>query len=384
VNPELLEFHERVVQCKQPEDLFGSLGGGTKTSTTLSAQISATTKLTALKALYRRFAVIAHVDKYTRLDEQRIAHIAFTRLNDLHQQAIDKVNGGIYGTKAAAPKKNSTPPSMKSKKGIYVVTTGLAAGDLSTVYRGEFDGKTPVIIKMAKHHTLNDLIENEAKVLTKLNEAAAGTVSYKQFIPTLLDHFTVKVAPSNAVRHVNILQPVDGFRPLTDIIEQYPDGIDQRHFVWIFNRLLTTLSFVHSQGIVHGAVLPEHVLVHPVSHAIHLIDWSFAVSKGATMKVISTKYADWYPPEVTAKRVTASSTDIFMAARCMLYILDIDPNDMHASRTKVHPRFIRLLESCFIKNPLRRPTSAWELYKDFGVIAEDLWGPRKYLKLEMA
>jgi serine/threonine protein kinase len=371
MNPELLQFHEQVVRCTRPEELFGSLGTFTK--------VQVKNRLAALKVLYRRFAIIAHVDKYDRPDEKRIAHVAFTKLGELHRQAIDKIEAGTYGTKIAPPKKNLTPPSMRSKKGLYVIKSGLAAGDLSNVYVGEFDDghkrTTPVIIKIAKQHGFNDLLEVEAKALQRLNKAAAGTISYKQFIPTLIDNFSVTIPPDNAARWVNVVEATEGFRSLEEIRHQYPDGVDPRHFVWIFNRLLTILSFTHSQGIVHGAVLPNHVLVHPVTHAIHLVDWCFSVAKGSTIRAMSTVYVDWYPPEVKEKRVASSATDIFMAAKCML--------DLIGSRRGVHPKFKRLLESCLIKNPLRRPTSAWELYQEMGVIAEELYGARKYVKLEM-
>ena len=58
--------------------------------------------------------------------------------------------------------------------------------------------------------------------------------------------------------------------------EEYPD-INSRHLVWIFNRLLTVLGFVHGLGVTHGAVLPEHILIRKRDHALMLIDWSYAV-----------------------------------------------------------------------------------------------------------
>jgi hypothetical protein len=372
MNPELLHFHEQVVNCTRPEDLFGQLVG------------DVVARRQTLRLLYRRFALIAHVDRYQRLDEQRLAHVAFIKLNELHQQALDALDAGTYGTSRIVPKKSATPPTMRSKRGLYVVGDGLARGDLSNVYHAEFDGKEQVLLKVARHHALNDLLKIESMVLTGLNVRAAGTTSYKHFIPTLLDSFAITVSSDNSLRQVNVLKPTDAeFRSLVDVFLRYPDGIDQRHFVWMFNRLLTTLSFIHSQGMIHGAVLPPHVLIQPTSHAIHLIDWCFSTTRDRRVIAISDGYKGWYPPEVLERRSVTSATDIYMAAMTMCYVLGADFGEgLH--KRDVHPKFRRLLESCLLKNQARRPQSAWELFKELNVVAQDVLGERRYIKLEMS
>lgn len=359
MDSELVHFHALITRCEYPEDLFGDL---------------APDLLKNLKTQFHRFAKIAHVDRYQRLDEQRLAHITFTKLNDFNQQAVVKIEAGTYGTKAKTPKKSATPPVILSAKGTYVITDGLAVGDVSTVYSGNHNSKV-VILKMSLASRYNGFLTAEANTLKKLNKAAAGTTSYQRFIPTVVDSFLVK---NPDPRQVNVFETTTGFRSLAEIRNVYPTGVDQRHFVWIFNRLLTVLSFTHGQGLVHGAILPEHILVHPVTHAIHLIDWCFSTERGKPITTISTKYRDWYPPEVLAKTPASAATDIYMAAQCMRYLLGGE-----SYRSFAHPKFQRLLDSCWIKSPARRHQSAWELYKDFQVLAGDVFGPRRYLKLDL-
>jgi serine/threonine protein kinase len=370
MNSELLLFHAQVVKCIRPEDLFGIFTGDTNT------------QLGQLKSLYRKFAMIAHVDRYKQVDEQRIAHIAFTQLNTLHQEAINKINSKIYGT----TKQDTAPIVLKSKKRTYTITSVLAGGDLSAVYLGTTDESKPVVIKIAKNPVFNDLLSVEATTLAALNLAAAFTVSYKKFIPVLLDTFQTKVLPSNEIRIVNIFEEKEGLRLLTEVASQYPEGIDQQHFVWIYNRLLTILSFPHSQGIIHGAVLPTNVLIHPIDHSIQLIDWCFSCRTNYHVVALSTGYKSFYPPEILSKGKATPASDIYMAAMCMCYLLGFDFGEglsSSKSNSKVHPKFRRLLESCLIKNPARRPQSAWGLYKELGVIAEEIFGKRKYVKLEL-
>jgi serine/threonine protein kinase len=348
MNPELLHFHSIIVACKCPEDLFGNLSPD---------------PLQELKTLYRRFARIAHADHYLRTDEQHLAHVVFTRLNEFHQQALSKLSDGTYGTKS----KPSDPSFIKSSKRTYEVKEGITKGDLSTVYRGIYESKS-VIIKVSSDPSFNPLMETEATILKKLNQSVGGTTSFKYFIPTLVDSFRIQ---DSIVRQVNVFESVDGFRSLTDIHAIFPKGIDQRHFVWIFNRLLSTLSFVHPQKIVHGAILPDHILVHPVTHAIHLIDWCFAVPCDSLLRVIPVLYGNWYPQEVLNKDRVGPFTDLYMAAKCMFYILG----------EHIHPKFKRLLNSCMIKHPMRRQSDAWELYEEFQTLSKEVFGSRKYIQL---
>jgi serine/threonine protein kinase len=366
MNTELFRFHEQITQCKVSEDLFGPLRGGE----------------VELKALFHQFARVAHGDRYQKLDEQKLAHLAFTRLNDLHQQAKDKLLDGTYGKRVTSPKRSLTPPSMRTKKGIYTISSALAGGDVSSVYLGELEGQTPVVVKVSSHPGLNDLLKVESTILTQLNAAAVNTTAYKQFVPNLLDSFSIRVDTDNSVRAVNVFSRVDGLHPLTDVVSQFPLGLDARHFVWIFTRLLSTLSFAHSQGVVHGAILPAHVLINPVTHGIHLVDWCFTVPKNRTIIAMSKGYTSYYAPEVIDKRPATSATDIYMAAMCMAYILGADFGNFPLDPS-LHPKFKRLLETCLFKNPSRRPHDAWELLEEVQSIAKEAFGPKKFVKLEM-
>jgi hypothetical protein len=370
MNPELLHVHAQLIACKTPEDLFGKLRGSD-----LSAQ------LLSLKRLYHQLARVAHADKYLLSEEQKLANTAFALLNAFHREAELLLTEGKYGTGARATARASTPPILRSKKGIYSVANGFASGDISTLYLSEFDGRTPVLAKVSSSPVFNNLLEVESLILSRLNEAAKPTTAFRQFVPTLLDSFTIQLSEDSSIRQVNVFNKVDGLRSLHDVVSQYPTGVDARHFVWIFNRLLSTLSFVHSQGIIHGAILPSHILIHPTSHAIHLVDWCFAVPTGRPIVAMSKNYTSYYAPEVKAKRPTFTSTDIYQAAMCMSYVLGGDFGE--AFPPSVPPKFVRLLQTCLFANPARRPSDAWTLLEEVQQVAKETFGPKKYVKLEM-
>jgi hypothetical protein len=375
-DPELVLTHAQITKCDRPEALFGSIKG-----------MSTSIALSSVKHIYRRLAAVVHSDKNQDPANRPLAHEAFSKLSVFYSQAISRINSGTYGTDV--PTSSLTPAVIRSSKGTYAVSRGIAGGDLSKVYLGDYaptDGgpTKAVILKVARHADLNLFLVSESAAIKALDEAASGTQSYRQFIPTIFESFRVKTTDDPQQLQVNVFSYVTAdFRLLPDVFSQYPSGIDPRHFVWIFSRLLTVLSFSHSQGIVHGAVLPPHIFIQPVSHAIHLIDWCFAGERGKPLLIIPNAYKHFYPPEVGAKQAATSATDIYMAAMCMCYILGSDYGE-GLEKSGLPPRFTRLLTGCLMKNPARRTSDAWALYLELQSAAEAVFGPRRYVKLEMA
>lgn len=63
---------------------------------------------------------------------------------------------------------------------------------------------------------------------------------------------------------------------LLDAKREYPQGVDPRAAVWIWNRILDQLSCLEEFGWSHGAIAPEHILLHPRDHGAALCGWSEA------------------------------------------------------------------------------------------------------------
>lgn len=60
---------------------------------------------------------------------------------------------------------------------------------------------------------------------------------------------------------------------LLDVMRRQARGIDPRHGVWIWRRILETLGYLHDNGWAHGDVHPGHVLVQPGDHGAFLVGW---------------------------------------------------------------------------------------------------------------
>jgi serine/threonine protein kinase len=219
-----------------------------------------------------------------------------------------------------------------------------------------------------------------AQALRKIDRALDGQLTRAHF-PTLVEHFLLRTAAGDQ-RHTNVLRAEAGYVSLAEVVYAYPNGLAPADAAWMFNRILTTLGIAHSLGIVHGAVVPAHVLVRPNDHNGMLIDWCYSVPVGEPLKAISPPYAADYPPEVRAKQPATPATDLYMAARCMTRLLGGHPATLELPKSV--PRPIRtLLSACLLPSAQRRIDDAWHVFDDFHEILGRLYGPPQFRPFAM-
>jgi len=227
-------------------------------------------------------------------------------------------------------------------------------------------------LKVATAPSDSDLVENEAKILTHLYPTDAKDEAFYRYFPRLLGSFQLRAR--GITRQANILAVAEGYVSFADILKAYPDGIDFRDAVWMYRRLLEGLGFVHSRGVVHGAILPCHVLIHPQTHGAKIIDWSYAVQGQHPIRAMSAAHLAFYAPEVRARRNATSVIDIYMAAKCFIALVggDVAKNEMPASvPAEIKEFFARCLADL-------RPHDAWDLYDQFDELLRRVVGKRKY------
>lgn len=257
----------------------------------------------------------------------------------------------------STPKAETLPTTadLVSDRYEYLNIVNLGKGDvcqiLSATARPLKGGdELPVIIKVARGEGFNDLVDNEAATLDEVRRNAAKIVGAEWFMPKLLDTF---IYAGN--RHVNVIEQFQGYYTLEEIRKEYPDGLPPQAVSWMGNRMFEALSILSLHNVVHGAILPPHVLFHfgdredPLRHTMHLVDWTLAIRRDPATGLWSKRparierYADFYPPE-KADEVTPA-TDLAMAAACLQYAMGGDA-----------PRAMEfLIKSCRYPQPDSRP-----------------------------
>lgn len=202
---------------------------------------------------YRRLARLVHPDATGGRTRD-----AFIRLNDLWR--------GYRG---------GDPATITTRRHAYRLEGGAIGGDLAELYRARVGPGRDVLLKMPRDPRDGDLVEREAVALRQLPKDGDG--KFLPYVPRLVESFRHRDAATGAQRQVNVIAALDGFHSLAEVGRAYPDGVDPRDAAWMWRRLLVGLGFAHRAGVLHGAVLPDHVLIHPEEHGLVLVDWCYSV-----------------------------------------------------------------------------------------------------------
>lgn len=315
----------------------------------------------------RRFYVVAarevHPDRHNNRAESTTA---ITLLNEIHDRACAKFARGEWG--------NAEGATIKAGR-EYVNVQPLAAGDICDVYSAEDAQGKQVVIKIARSPRDTDLMANEATVLGRLWASKAPQAGhFQKYLPRLVESARLTVGGAQVAANV-IERAPRGFT-LRDVVAKHGGKLDARHVAWIWKRMLEGIDWVHREGLRHGCLTPDHVLVFPDAHGVQLLDWCYSIAPlstgGSSLKVISSGHRDYYPPEVLAKGSFTTGADIYMIANCILMALGSD----------IPPRFGGLIRACHLPK-IHRYHDAFELYRELDKHLLAMFGPPKFIPLEM-
>ncbi len=266
--------------------------------------------------------------------------------------------GWLEGTAA-----DQQPIELNVAGGPIVVRDLLAAGEVCNLYRCSTQ-RGDGVFKIAREAGDNGHVIAQSHVLRRLHEADA-VGKFTPFLPRVAQSVSYSHSGSEPARVASVLEYHDGvvgpdsLYTLERVHEVYPTGIDARDMAWMWRRLLTILGFVHQQSLVHGAVMPDHVLIEPREHKLILIGWCGAVAIGARPVVHPSRWTEW----AARSELASPTTDLAGAARTMLYVLG----------PTVDPAIARHLDRAS-----EAMSDAWELLNDFDRLIEALWGPRQF------
>lgn len=248
----------------------------------------------------------------------------------------------------------------------------IAKGDIANLYQSRQG-----VLKLVRDPADNDLMRRETVALIRLQAQVPPRLL--PFFPRLIEARRQRDPRSSAERHAHLLDRLDGFRTLAEVRAAFGGGIDPRDAAWMWRRLLVAVGAAHRAGVIHGAVLPDHVMIHPAEHGLVLVDWCYsstgASSTGAPgrLPAIVKRYRDWYPCEALNGHPATPDLDIWLATRCMTELIG----------GSMPPPMAAFAAGCVLSNPRRRPTDAWQLLSEFDELLDRLYGSRKFRPFAM-
>jgi hypothetical protein len=181
---------------------------------------------------------------------------------------------------ARAEREVAAGPDDVALAGVrYRVVRRLATGDRADVLlatRARRLGER-VVLKVLRDPAGAALVEREWGALEALQASdAQGAPFFTLRLPIPVARGEARLAHGTK-RPALAVRASPGFRwTLADVRAAYPKGIDARHAVWMWRRLLEVLGWVHRAGWAHGAVDASHVLVDEREHGAMLVGWSRA------------------------------------------------------------------------------------------------------------
>ncbi|MDU5962364.1 MAG: serine/threonine-protein kinase, partial [Dermabacter sp.] len=199
---------------------------------------------------------------------------------------------------------------MKTRKGLvlegrYELTRLIATGGMGQVWEGkdqELD--RPVAVKV-----LREEFAGEEGYLKRFRAEARHTAALAHdAIAGLYDYGELDG------RAYIVMELVKG-RPLSDIIEENPDGLDEDRVIAVLEELAKALDAAHVKGVVHRDVKPENVLVDDTNDwALKITDFGIARSNDQakltkTGLVMGT--AQYLSPEQAMGKQATSLSDIY-------------------------------------------------------------------------
>lgn len=235
----------------------------------------------------------------------------------------------------------------------YMIEGLIGRGDEHDVLRARWDVRSTevVIIKAARgaHRS-----EDEALNLRRLaSSTAQGHELYATLVPELVHDGMMRMHDGSECWALVLRDKNQFDYTLADVLHEYPEGADVETMVWMYNRTLSLLDWVHRSHVVHGAVEPKHLLIHARNHGVILLDFGTAGRDG---------------PMGLLK-----AGDVASAARSMIAVLGGDPRT--ASTPSRVPEPLRDLLREHAESP---PASAIDAQRAFGELCGSLFGAKRY------
>jgi hypothetical protein len=228
----------------------------------------------------------------------------------------------------------------------YRVLARVAAGEHSDVFLAERAHRITerVIVKVLREGGDGAALDREWSALEALHASTAqGAPLMSRRLPQLVG----RGAASDSRRPALVFRAASGFvHTLEDVRRAYPSGVDARHAIWMWRRILELLGWVHRSGFVHGAINPAHAILHARDHGVMLVGWSSAV------------------------RSFDTRTDLAASARAIAHLLGSEV-----------PASIAELVRASASAPFT--DDAWQLKDAVAQAARQVYGPPAYVRLAM-
>lgn len=243
------------------------------------------------KALMREF----HPDTGASHDGRRARE-----LNEAHEILTDSLKRSDYD--------KSRNPAKGKQIGPYRLIETIAEGGFGRTYKAEHTVlKELVCIKDCSNVSPQDtaMLIQECKTTWDLRHYA---------IPAMRD-----LIQTDDGRVLMVMSYIPG--PTLEQLVQKIGPVDAEHVSWITERIMNACMYLHRNGVVHGDIKPQNVIIQPDRHMAVLVDYGLSLVK-PTSKDESKGYTPFYAsPEAMDGKPLIPESDYYSIGMTMIYAL---------------------------------------------------------------
>ncbi len=268
----------------------------------------------------------------------------------------------------------------------YQLIGQMGQGDTSDVHLAMTGGELPMLALVKIMVTADeDLIAREVTNLRRLDKINIQfSELFRGNVPQLVEHGTLRLENGSSWPAMAYRYQYGSDWSLADVMREYPEGVNGPTLAWMANRLFEIMSWYRHSDLVHGAILPEHLIIHPADHTMMVIGWNLAVRDGERLLGMSIPNEGYYPEEAANDKVN-HATDLAMACRTLIAVAGGNPanGSLPASFPEAMAKIL-VDHARYPKNPtVGLATLAHVLLDRWKKIISAEYGARKYVEFKM-
>ena len=248
-----------------------------------------------ISAAYRTLMKVHHPDK-----GDSVTGRTAQALNEAYETLSDPHKRTEYDKQRLAPKDKQIGP--------YRLIEQIAEGGFGRTYRAEHVIlKELVCVKDCTNISPQDtdLLIQECKATWDLRHYA---------IPAMRD-----LIQMDDGRVVLVMSYVPG--PTLEQLVKKVGPIDHEHVAWITERILNACVYLHRNGVVHGDIKPQNVIIQPDKHMAVLVDYGLSMVK-PNSKSEAKGYTPFFcAPEAMEGKPLIPESDYYSIGMTMIFAL---------------------------------------------------------------
>jgi hypothetical protein len=260
------------------------------------------------------------------------------------------------------PKASVPENTIITKKHEYTIISQLRKSTGTITYQAKDETGKNMDLTIATDPKISPLLMNGIKNLKTVKTSIPE--EYKVFFSETSDAFHIKQDSNGQLS--GVAQPsTANMYSLTDVKEDYPNGIDGRDVAWMFRRMLVAVGNAHDSGIMHGAPTADAFLIFPDTHEVRLINWHFSQPADSEIKIVIPEVKHHYE---TDRKMTIAKDLKIMSETAYGLLNDKAPKRLRG----------------FLNGMKKYPTNnASEGLYEFDELLKELYGPRKFHEFRM-